>query len=156
MGELSSGRLIRSPAHSDFGTLTLLFQDEIGGLEIADESSTSNGTSATVDKSGKFIHIDPNPDTIIVNVGYLLMKWSNGRWKNTVHRVSEPPHWREQGLQGSNLGERGGGGVEEIPERYSIACFSSPDPETIIKAPGKPIDVGEYLRRKRAAMSVHN
>lgn len=71
---------------------------------------------------------------------------------DTVHRVSEPPRWREQGLRGSNVEERGGGGVEEIPERYGVAYFSAPGPETIIRVPGKPIDVGECLRRKRAAL----
>lgn len=144
--------------------MTLLFQDEIGGLEIADMSSTKSETSTKVEKDGKFIHVDPEPRTIIVNVGYLLMRWSNGRWKNTVHRVSEPPR-KEQSLQGSTCKddvERGSSNVDAIPERYSIAYFSAPDPTTIVEAlPGcvreqaprwKPINAGEYLRRKRAAV----
>ena len=101
---------------------------------------------------------------MIVNVGYLLMRWSNGRWKNTVHRVSEPRGWEDDGFQGSNFddnSERGAGGVEEIPERYSIAYFSAPDPATVVEAfscccrdqaPKKPIHAGEYLRKKRAEM----
>jgi isopenicillin N synthase-like dioxygenase len=166
-GRLSSGGLTRNPAHSDFGILTLLFQDEVGGLEIADTSSTSSEISARVERSGRFVHIDPKPGTVIINVGYLLMRWSNGRWKNTVHRVSEPPHWKEQGLQGSKFNdtaERGGGSVEAIPERYSIAYFSAPDPATVVEAlpcccrdqapRWKPVIAGEYLRRKRAAMYI--
>ena len=163
VGQLSSGKLTRNPAHSDFGTLTLLFQDEVGGLEVADMSSTSNAASATVERSGRFIHADPEVGTIMVNVGYLLMRWTNGRWRNTVHRVSEPPHWKEQSLQGSNIDDtrnRGGDGLETIPERYSIAYFSSPDPATVIEAlsccctdqaPKKSINAGEYLRKKTAA-----
>lgn len=84
-----------------------------------------------VERSGRFTQSDPNPGTIIVNVGYLLMRWSNGRWKNTVHRVSEPLHWKEQGLQGSNphdIPERGGGGVEMITERYSILILAHRTP----------------------------
>ncbi len=161
----SAGGLARNPAHSDFGTLTLLFQDEVGGLEIADTSSTSSDTSAGVERSGSFVHIDPKPGTIVVNVGYLLMRWSNGRWKNTVHRVSEPPHWKEQDLQGSKLSETtrsGRGNGDVIPERYSIACFSAPDPATTVQAlpccckdqasRWKPINAGEYLCGKRMAM----
>jgi isopenicillin N synthase-like dioxygenase len=96
--------------------------------------------------------------TIIVNVGYLPIRWSNGRWKNAVHRVSEPPRWKEQGLQGSKINDilrRDGGGIETIPERYSIAYFSALDPATVVEplscccrdqAPKKPINDGEYVR----------
>ena len=114
-------------------------------------------TSAKVERDGRFVHVDPEPRTILVNVGYLLMKWSNGRWKNTVHRVSEPPRWKERGTA-----EGSSGRVEPIPERYSIGCFGAPDPATVIEAlpcccenqtpRWKPINAGEYLRRKRAAM----
>ena len=164
-GLFASGEISRNPAHSDFGTLTLLFQDDISGLEIADMGSTSSERSATVERSAKFIRVDPIPGTITVNVGYLLMKWSNGRWKNTVHRVSEPHHWKDQGSQDSNFkntAEERGGGVETIPERYSIAYFGAPDPDTIVQAlpcccgdqapRWKPVNAGEYLRCKRAAM----
>ena len=84
---LPSDGLVRNPAHSDFGTLTLLFQDAVGGLDIADTSSTNSEISARVERSGEFIPINPKPGTVLVNVGYLLMRWSIGRWKNTIHRV---------------------------------------------------------------------
>ena len=124
-------------------------------------SSTSSETSAEVEKSGRFVHVDPKPGTILVNVGYLLMRWSNGRWKNTVHRVSEPPRWKEQNSQYSKFNETSEGdqkSVEMVPERYSTAFFSTPDPTTIIEAlpycvgdqtpRWKPLNAGEYLRRK--------
>ncbi len=93
------------------------------------------------------------------------MRWSNGRWKNTVHRVSEPSHWNEQGLQGlhfDDTAERRGSGIEAIPERYSVAWFSAPDPATVVEALSccrrdqarrKPIHAGDHVRRKRSAMS---
>lgn len=162
---LQAGRLVRNPAHSDFGTLTLLFQDDVGGLEIADMTSPNIETSAELERSGTFKHVDPVPGTIVVNVGYLLMRWSNGRWKSTVHRVSEPPHvLKEQDLHNSKTCKRNCGGLDEmIPERYSIALFSSPDPETLVEAlPGcwseevpkkwKSINAGKYLRRKQTAL----
>ncbi|MCJ1224383.1 hypothetical protein MMC12_001028 [Toensbergia leucococca] len=167
---LRSGDLARIPAHSDFGTLTLLFQDATGGLEIAEPHSAITGTSADFEKSGVFRHIEPKPGTVVVNIGYLLMRWSNGRWKNTVHRVSEPPSpSKEQALGGfdssrsqelSNVARS-----DTTPARYSIPFFAAPDPATMVEAlPGcwsehspkrwKSINAGQYLRKKREATYV--
>ncbi|CAD6588648.1 MAG: hypothetical protein ASARMPRED_003677 [Alectoria sarmentosa] len=150
--DLLSGTHTRIPAHSDFGSLTLLFQDNIGGLEIAEPGSASTDTSAGFEKEGRFQKVEPKSGTVVVNVGYLLMRWSNGRWKNTVHRVVEPPNSKS-------------GGDEMTPARYSIPFFASPDPATVVDAlPGcwseevpkrwKAISAGDYLRRKREAVYV--
>jgi len=75
------------------------------------------------------------------------MRWSNGRWKNTVYRVSEPPYWKEQGLQGLNYNDTAErSNMEAIPERYSIAYFSAPDPATVVKA--LPGYCGDQVLRK--------
>jgi isopenicillin N synthase-like dioxygenase len=58
---LHSGKLSRVPAHSDFGTLTLLFQDDIGGLEIADLGSANTEKSAEFEKNGSFRPVKPVP-----------------------------------------------------------------------------------------------
>lgn len=150
-----SSQVVRCPAHSDLSTLTLLFQQDVGGLEVADMSSTDKISSSAVEKSGDFIQVDPNPGTILVNVGYLLMRWTNGRWKNTVHRVSEPPR--------SVKIDQGTDDTEMIPERYSLAFFSYPDAQTIVEPLASccnnqkpkrwgPINAGEYLLTKRAAL----
>jgi isopenicillin N synthase-like dioxygenase len=125
---LQSGELVRNPAHSDLSTLTLLFQQDVGGLEIADMSSTEKTSSAAVAKSGKFICTDPEPGTVLVLAGYLLMRWTNGRWKNAVHRVMEPRSPTHNKA------------VREIdhsegmaPERYSIAFFGFPDAAACIE-----------------------
>jgi isopenicillin N synthase-like dioxygenase len=145
--------------------LTLLFQDSIGGLEIADLRSANTEKSAEFEKFGTFRKIRPIPDAVIVNVGYLLMRWSNGRWENTIHRVVEPP-LRSEGMEldesdaSKDAGADCGTQEETTPARYSIPFFSSPDPETIVEAlPGcwsedipkrwKPINAGNYRRRKR-------
>jgi isopenicillin N synthase-like dioxygenase len=165
---LSSGDLTRVPAHSDTGTLTLLFQDSVGGLEVADPNSANTVTSVEFEKNGTFKHVQPVPGAIVVNVGYLLMRWSNGRWKNTVHRVVAPPlhasgqepvKFESTKLQGKDEVD-----AEDVmaPARFSIPFFSSPDPDTIVEAlPGcwddevqkkwKPMHAGNYLRRKRDA-----
>ncbi len=60
--------------HTDFGVLTVLAQDNVGGLEV----QTANG---------EWIKAPPVEDTLIVNVADLLHRWTNGAYKSTPHRV---------------------------------------------------------------------
>jgi len=105
---LASGTHSRISAHSDFGTFTLLFQDSLGGLEVADPQSPD-----------RFRAVPPIPGTVLVNVGDLMERWSNGRWKSTVHRVVAPPEAQDDGL---------------CKARYSIPFFATADPDTVIEA----------------------
>ncbi|KIW21228.1 hypothetical protein PV08_01808 [Exophiala spinifera] len=159
---LRVGEIVRNAAHSDFGTLTLLFQHNVGGLEIADMSSTDKITTSAVEKDAIFIPIDPKPGTIVVNAGYLLMRLTNGRWKNAVHQEVEPSHFI------GDWGSQERADFDEMtPERYSIAFFGFPDAATIVEPlpsccsvemPKRwgPINAGEYLLKKRAAVYSQN
>ncbi|MCD8486852.1 MAG: hypothetical protein LRZ84_08970 [Desertifilum sp.] len=69
---------IRAGAHSDYGSLTLLFQDDIGGLEVQ-----------TV--SGEWVAAVPIPGTLLVNLGDLMQRWTNDVFRSTPHRVRVPP-----------------------------------------------------------------
>ncbi len=60
--------------HTDFGMLTVLCQDNVGGLQVQD----TNGT---------WIKAPPIDDTLIVNVADLLSRWTAGAYKSTPHRV---------------------------------------------------------------------
>ena len=128
----------RIGAHSDFGSLTLLFQDSIGGLEV---ESPPN--------SGVFRPAPPIPGALLVNIGDLMMQWSNGRWRSTVHRVGAPPVRVDEVVQEGSV----------TRDRYSIPFFASPDAETMIEPlPGtyeegskpqwKKMNAREYVKRR--------
>ncbi|MGI0016671.1 MAG: isopenicillin N synthase family dioxygenase, partial [Nitrososphaera sp.] len=69
---------LRSGAHTDFGTMTLLFHyGHSEGLEI----QRPNGT---------WLHAPSIPGAAIVNVGDLLMRWTNGQLRSVLHRVVPP------------------------------------------------------------------
>ena len=60
--------------HSDYGVLTLLNQDPVGGLQV-------------MGKDGEWLMAHPIPGTFVVNVGDLLARWTNERFQSTEHRV---------------------------------------------------------------------
>ncbi|MGF1516134.1 MAG: isopenicillin N synthase family dioxygenase [Elainellaceae cyanobacterium] len=68
---------VRAGAHSDYGTITLLFQDDVGGLEIL--------------HGGEWISAPHIPGTVIVNTGDLMERWTNNQLRSTKHRVVVPP-----------------------------------------------------------------
>ena len=62
-------------AHTDFGAITLLLQDQNPGLEVLDQNTQA------------WVPIDPNPDAYVVNVGDMLSFWTGGQYKSSVQRV---------------------------------------------------------------------
>jgi isopenicillin N synthase-like dioxygenase len=63
-----------SAPHTDYGCLTLLAQHGVEGLEVRDPA-------------GDWIAAPPRPDTFLLNLGDLMPRWSNGRFRSTPHRV---------------------------------------------------------------------
>lgn len=68
---------VRAGEHSDYGSITLLFQDEVGGLEVQTAS-------------GEWIAAPPIPGTVVVNTGDLMQRWTNHVFCSTKHRVMIP------------------------------------------------------------------
>lgn len=61
-------------AHTDWGVLTILAQDDMGGLEVRNAR-------------GDWVSATPIPGTFIINLGDLMARWSNGIYNANMHRV---------------------------------------------------------------------
>ncbi|MBI3503247.1 MAG: isopenicillin N synthase family oxygenase [Proteobacteria bacterium] len=106
--------------HTDYGGLTLLSQDDVGGLQV-------------LAKSGQWVTAHPIPDTLVINIGDLMHRWTNARFSSNPHRVVN----------------------ESGRERYSIAVFFDPHPDTVVDprdllddpdaAKYPPIACGDYI-----------
>lgn len=110
--------------HTDFGAITLLWQDMNGGLQIKS-------------RSGDWVHATPIEGTMVINIGDLLERWSNDRFKSNPHRVV-------------NRSGR---------DRYSLTVFYDPDYLTVVDPkdmglpPGaepkyEPIIAGDHIRSR--------
>ena len=67
-------RRIGIGAHTDYECFTLLLQDDVGGLQVGH-------------RNGEWIQATPVPGSMVVNIGDMLMRWTNGEFVSTPHRV---------------------------------------------------------------------
>jgi isopenicillin N synthase-like dioxygenase len=75
--ELAAQQL-RCGAHTDLGLCTILRNEDVpGGLEVCT-------------RDGEWISAPAIADTFVVNIGDLMMRWTNDRWRSTPHRVAVP------------------------------------------------------------------
>ncbi|EWY98814.1 hypothetical protein FOYG_03121 [Fusarium oxysporum NRRL 32931] len=102
---------IRAGAHSDYGSITLLFRLKgQAGLEVL----RKDNVWAPVPVCPAGTEEDPSPP-ILINIGDLLSYWTNGLFRSTLHRVVFPSEG-SSGVQGETSNE----------PRYSIAYFCHP------------------------------
>ncbi|VFQ78324.1 unnamed protein product [Cuscuta campestris] len=65
--------------HKDAGALTVLAQDDVGGLEVRRKTD------------GEWVFVKPTPDAFIINVGDIIQVWSNDKYESVDHRVKVNP-----------------------------------------------------------------
>ncbi|KAK3291313.1 uncharacterized protein B0H64DRAFT_478599 [Chaetomium fimeti] len=122
----------RMPAHNDWATFTMLFQDgDSGGLELRDPQT-----------GGQFLRAQPEGGALVLNVGDMLERFTNGYFRSAVHRVSVP--------EAEMVDEETG-----VPARRSIPFFVSPAPSHTVATLSRfvsdenprrydPVRFGEY------------
>ena len=70
---------VRAGEHTDYGTLTILLaEDKPGGLQV----KLRNGT---------WVAVRPPAGAYVINIGDLMMQWTNDHWISNLHRVVNPP-----------------------------------------------------------------
>jgi isopenicillin N synthase-like dioxygenase len=110
--------------HTDYGSFTLLSQDALGGLEIRNQRD-------------EWIDVPPLAGAFVVNIADLFARWTNGRYRSSLHRASN-----------FDSGGRA---------RISLPLFFNPHPKARIeclptcKGPGnppqyEPVEAGPYIR----------
>ena len=72
-----AGNHIRAGAHEDINTITLLLGAEEAGLELKT-------------RDGRWLPVSPKPGELVVNIGDMLQRLTNGKLRSTSHRVVNP------------------------------------------------------------------
>ena len=110
--EANTGGHIRAGAHEDINTITLLLGAEEAGLEL-------------LTKDGRWIPVSPKPGELVVNIGDMLQRLTNGVMRSTSHRVVNPAPERKSHA------------------RYSMPFFLHFHPEFMIEALPATVPAGE-------------
>jgi isopenicillin N synthase-like dioxygenase len=95
-------------AHTDFGCITILLQDKVAGLQVYDHPMK------------EWLDLAPTPGAFVVNLGNLMMRWSNGRYVSSLHRVIN--------VSGA--------------ERYSIPVFFQGNPNYVVECLSNCLEEG--------------
>lgn len=94
---------LRSGAHTDYGTLTILMADRAaGGLQA-------------LHRDGYWVDVMIEPGTYVVNIGDIMQIWTNDRWVSTLHRVVNPP-----------------AELADTSRRHSVVFFHQPNYDAVI------------------------
>ncbi|RMX04920.1 isopenicillin N synthase family oxygenase [Corticibacter populi] len=121
---------MRAGAHTDYGSMTIVRPDSArGGLQVCN-------------RDGNWVDVPHVEDGFVVNIGDLMMQWTNDEWISTLHRVINPP-------EDSTSDDK----------RQSLVFFHQPNYDAVIEClPGcssaanpphyRPITSGDHLHSK--------
>lgn len=125
---------VRAGQHEDINLITLLIGASADGLEV-------------LNKQNEWVAVTALPDHIVVNVGDMLQRHTNGKLKSTTHRVVNPPR------------EKWGSSRFSIPfflhprSEMSLACLPSCIPAGE-QPQWEPITAGEFLNERLAEIGL--
>lgn len=117
---------LRAGAHSDYGAFTILRGENApGGLQV-------------LRRGGDWVDVPLTQDGFIINIGDLLMRWTNDRWVSTVHRVVNPPEE-----------------VRRNVDRMSIAFFFLPNHDVDVRCIESCTNAGNPPRYPTVTAGAH-
>jgi isopenicillin N synthase-like dioxygenase len=77
-GEVTlDGDLTGMGEHTDYGIVTVLWADQVKGLQV-------------LGRDGSWNDVMPADGALLINLGDLMARWTNERWMSTLHRVKPP------------------------------------------------------------------
>ncbi len=120
-----AGEQLGAGAHTDYGILTLLFQRDVGGLEVRDSE-------------GNWQEVPCVPGAVVINTGDLVQQWTNGRFRSTEHRVKPMTGVRDRYSVAFFVDPDSDTLVEPLPQ-----CVDADNPPRF-----EPITAGEHIRQK--------
>jgi len=95
---------MRAGEHTDYGAYTVLLGEDVpGGLQVRT-------------RAGEWVDIHAPADRFVINIGDLMMRWTNDRWLSNLHRVANPPD------------------ASATARRLSFAWFANPREDVLIEA----------------------
>lgn len=110
-----SQHVVRAGAHTDYGALTILAARDVGLEVLLRSNNSSSGSSHNGRRArGQWFPVPIIRNTLIINLGDLMQRWTNDKWVSTLHRVAMPS-------------------TDALEERYSIAFFVNVNGDTLIE-----------------------
>jgi isopenicillin N synthase-like dioxygenase len=74
---------LRAGEHTDYGCLTIVWPDTApGGLQVCN-------------RDGIWVDVVTPPASFVINIGDMMQRWTNDRWRSTLHRVANPPQLQQ-------------------------------------------------------------
>ena len=119
----------RMGAHTDYGIVTVLYADQVPGLQI-------------VGPDGDWHGVQPAEGALLVNLGDLLAEWTNDRWRSTLHRVVPPPRHQSGPATRRSVAFFHDGNYDAVIECLPTCCSADHPPRY------PPVRAGDHLMAK--------